>query len=68
MEILRICGGKPLHGTIEISGAKNAVLPILAATVICGGKYVIHNCPDITDVTLAEEILQSLGGQTARVG
>jgi len=68
MEILRICGGKPLHGTIEISGAKNAVLPILAATVICGGKYVIHNCPDITDVTLAEDILQSLGGQTARVG
>ena len=68
MEILRICGGKPLHGTIEISGAKNAVLPILAATVICGGKYVIHNCPDITDVTLTEEILQSLGGQTARVG
>ena len=68
MEALRICGGKPLYGTIEISGAKNAVLPILAATVICGGKYVIHNCPDITDVALAEEILQSLGGQTARVG
>lgn len=68
MEILRICGGKPLHGTIEISGAKNAVLPILAATVICGGKYVIHNCPDISDVTLAEEILKSLGGHTTRVG
>ena len=68
MEALRIFGGKPLHGTVEISGAKNAVLPILAATVLCGGKYVIHNCPEITDVTLAEEILRSLGGQTARVG
>lgn len=68
MEALRIRGGTPLHGTIEISGAKNAVLPILAATVICGGKYVIHNCPEITDVTFAEEILRCLGGYTARVG
>lgn len=67
MEALQIRGGMPLYGTIEISGAKNAVLPILAATVLCGGKYVIHNCPDITDVILAEEILQSLGGQTTRV-
>ena len=68
MEALQIIGGKPLYGTIGISGAKNAVLPVLAATVLCGGKYVIHNCPEITDVALAEEILRSLGGQTARVG
>lgn len=68
MQALLVRGGSPLHGTIEISGAKNAALPILAATVLCGGKYVIHNCPEITDVALAEEILQSLGGKTARVG
>ena len=68
MEALRVCGGKPLYGTVEISGAKNAVLPILAATVLCGGKYVIHNCPEISDVALAEEILRSLGGRTDRVG
>ena len=68
MEGLVIRGGKPLCGTVEISGAKNAVLPILAATVIHGGKYVIYNCPDIADVRCAVRILQSLGGQVTRMG
>jgi len=68
MEAFAISGGKPLHGTVEISGAKNAVLPILAATVIHGGKYVIYNCPDISDVENAVQILRSIGGQVTRVG
>lgn len=67
MDSLVITGGRPLHGTVEISGAKNAVLPILAATVIHGGKYVLHNCPNITDVTLAAQILEYLGGQVTRM-
>lgn len=67
MDSLVITGGRPLHGTVEISGAKNAVLPILAATVLHGGKYVIHNCPDITDVALAAQILEHLGGQVTRM-
>ena len=67
MDSLVITGGRPLHGTVEISGAKNAVLPILAATVLHGGKYVIHNCPDISDVSLASQILEHLGGQVTRM-
>ena len=68
MEAMLVRGGNALHGTIEISGAKNAVLPVLAATVLHGGKYVLHNCPDITDVRDAVEILQTLGGQVTRTG
>ncbi|MBP3633223.1 MAG: UDP-N-acetylglucosamine 1-carboxyvinyltransferase [Oscillospiraceae bacterium] len=68
MEALVINGGMPLHGSVPISGAKNAVLPILAATVLHGGKYVLCNCPDIADVRTAVEILQTLGAQVTRVG
>lgn len=68
MDAFVISGGMPLHGSVDISGAKNAVLPILAATVLYGGKYVLHNCPDITDVDLAIEILRCLGAQVSRSG
>ena len=67
MEALIVCGGTPLQGTVEVSGCKNAVLPILAATVLYGGKYVLHNCPDIADVRHCIEILRALGGQVTRV-
>lgn len=68
MEELYVSGGKRLHGEITISGAKNAVLPILAATVIHGGTYVLEHCPDIADVNLACEILTYLGGSVTRQG
>lgn len=68
MEAFVIRGGKALCGTVEISGAKNAVLPILAATVLRGGKYILRNCPDITDVHDAVQILQLLGARVTRVG
>lgn len=68
MEALVIKGGKPLRGTVEISGAKNAVLPILAATMVRGGRYVLRNCPAITDVEQAAEIIRALGGQVERAG
>lgn len=61
MEALRIWGGKPLHGAVQIHGAKNSVLPILAATVAVGGQCTIANCPEILDVQTAIEILQTLG-------
>ncbi len=66
MEALIIGGGKPLHGTISICGAKNAVLPVMAAAVAHSGTYILHNCPDITDVTLAGEIIRHLGGRVRR--
>lgn len=68
MEALVIYGGKPLAGTVEIDGAKNAVLPILAATVRHGAQYTLHNCPDISDVHLAGEIIELLGGTVNRRG
>ena len=54
-------GGNPLCGEINIQGAKNAVLPILAASIITEGVTVIHNCPDIYDVKITLEILRHLG-------
>ena len=68
MEALVIGGGNPLCGTVEINGAKNAALPLLAATVLHGGTYILHNCPDITDVALAAEIIEALGGRVHRAG
>lgn len=61
MSKLIINGGKRLTGEIEVQGAKNSVLPILAATVLCRGVSVIHNCPDLSDVGAAIKILRHLG-------
>ncbi|MCD7948409.1 MAG: UDP-N-acetylglucosamine 1-carboxyvinyltransferase [Oscillospiraceae bacterium] len=54
-------GGKRLEGQVQIYGAKNSVLPILAATILVPGTSVIHNCPDLSDVTASIEILRHLG-------
>lgn len=68
MEVLQIRGGNPLHGSVKIHGAKNSVLPILAATVAVGQKCTIANCPDISDVQTAVAILKTLGCQVERTG
>ena len=54
-------GGKILRGDVLISGAKNAVLPVLSATLINKGKTRIFNCPDISDVRITTNILKDLG-------
>ncbi len=54
-------GGKRLSGKIKVQGAKNSVLPILAATLLIKDKSIIHNCPDLTDVDAALKILMMLG-------
>ena len=61
MEHLKIEGGRKLSGRVKVPGAKNSVLPILAATVISGKKSVIKNCPMISDVEITVEILRDLG-------
>jgi UDP-N-acetylglucosamine 1-carboxyvinyltransferase len=61
MESLLIKGGVPLHGEVHISGAKNAVLPIMAATLLTAEKCVIHRVPDLSDVQFMGKILSSLG-------
>ncbi len=61
-----IGGGNRLGGSTIIQGAKNSVLPILAATVMCCGECVIHNCPKISDVDTTIEILTCLGCKVKR--
>lgn len=61
MSKLLIKGGKRLCGELYVQGAKNAALPILAATVLCRGKNIIHNCPNLSDVDAAIKILKHLG-------
>lgn len=54
-------GDKPLEGEVEIQGAKNSVLPILAASVLCADKCEIYSCPNLKDVRTTVEILKNLG-------
>ena len=61
MSAFFITGGRALSGAVEVHGAKNSVLPILAATILSGGESVIHNCPRLTDVEASVAILRHLG-------
>ncbi|MFC1709635.1 UDP-N-acetylglucosamine 1-carboxyvinyltransferase [Candidatus Omnitrophota bacterium] len=61
MDKLVIEGGKPLRGSVEVSGSKNALLPILAATLLTSEKCVIKNAPLLTDTITMLKILRNLG-------
>ncbi len=61
MEKLVIEGGKPLQGTVRIDGAKNAALPILAASIMAKGIHVIDNVPNLLDIRVMQQILEALG-------
>lgn len=63
MESLLIKGGVPLHGEVRISGSKNAVLPIMAATLLTPEPCVIRRVPRLSDVRFMGEILQWLGAK-----
>lgn len=63
MDTLLIKGGVPLHGDVQISGAKNAVLPIMAATLLTAETCVIHRVPELSDVKFMAQILTSLGAE-----
>lgn len=67
MERIYINGGKPLCGSIEIGGMKNAALPILFATIIVGDKCIIENLPEIRDIEIALEILSSMGASVRKL-
>ena len=56
-----VTGGRKLKGEIQIEGSRNAVLPILAATVLNDGISVVKNCPRLKDVEITVEILKRLG-------
>jgi len=65
MDSLLIKGGVPLHGEVTISGAKNAVLPIMAATLLTSEPCVIHRVPNLSDVKFMGRILESLGARVS---
>ncbi|MDO4643141.1 MAG: UDP-N-acetylglucosamine 1-carboxyvinyltransferase [Cardiobacteriaceae bacterium] len=68
MEQLKIVGGTPLVGEVVISGAKNAVLPILAATLLVPGETVINNVPRLRDVHTFIKVLNAMGAKAAFTG
>ena len=60
MDILKVNGGRRLRGCISIGGAKNAVLPIMAASLMADGDVILKNVPDLTDVESMCRILREL--------
>ncbi len=63
-----VTGGNPLHGSVQIGGAKNAAVAIIPATVLAQGKCVIDNIPNISDVTLLLRILTEMGAAVRMLG
>ena len=61
-------GGRPLSGEVSIQGAKNSVLPILAAALLSGGVCLLENCPWLRDVDASCRILEELGCTVQRRG
>jgi UDP-N-acetylglucosamine 1-carboxyvinyltransferase len=68
MDSFLIKGGVPLHGEVNISGAKNAVLPIMAATLLTSEPCVIHRVPNLSDVRFMGQILTWLGAKVTIEG
>lgn len=68
MSKLLIQGPSRLEGEIRVHGAKNSTLPLMAASLLCDGTSVLHNCPVLSDVRASERILQHLGCRTERSG
>ncbi|MBR5797327.1 MAG: UDP-N-acetylglucosamine 1-carboxyvinyltransferase, partial [Clostridia bacterium] len=66
MKKIKIRGGNALKGQIEISGMKNAALPILFATIVTGDVCVIENLPPVGDIEVTLEILQAMGAKITR--
>lgn len=66
LQYFEIVGGKRLKGTVRVSGAKNAALPIMAASILCDGEVVLHDVPDVADVASLSELLIKLGVEVER--
>ena len=68
MSVILVEGGYPLEGTVSVQGAKNSVLPMLAASVLCRGTCRMERCPHLTDVEAAADIIRHLGGRVCWQG
>ena len=67
MEKIVITGNKPLHGTIEVSGMKNAAVAIVFGTILAEDKCTLGNIPMISDIADAFEILTAVGARIRRI-
>lgn len=63
-----VTGGKPLEGTVTVSGAKNAVLPIIAASLLTREPVQLDDAPELVDVNLMGEVIKALGAKVERDG
>ena len=68
MDKFVINGGKNLHGTVEVSGAKNASLALMPATLLAPGAYELHNTPILRDVATMSQLLETMGLRISRRG
>ncbi len=68
MEKIVIHGGRPLQGTVRVSGAKNAALPLLFATLLAPGTHRLTNVPELRDIDTVDQLLSILGGEVKRDG
>ena len=68
MSKLLIHGPNKLEGEIVIHGAKNSTLPLMAASLLCSGQCILHNCPNLSDVDTSLNILRHLGCRVERSG
>ena len=67
MDIFQISGEKPLHGTVRVSGSKNAALPLFAASLLSEQETILENVPDLSDINFMAEILSELGAEISRI-
>ena len=65
-ELIVVNGGAPLSGTVQICGAKNSVLKLMAASVMASGETRLDNVPQISDVAVMEEVLTTIGAKVHR--
>lgn len=63
MTVFRIKGGKPLEGSVRISGSKNALLPVMAASILIDSALVLENVPDLKDMRTMCELLKFMGAE-----
>ena len=63
----RITGKTPLNGVIKVSGAKNAALPIIIATLVAKGEYILKNVPNLRDIRVTMKLLEDLGMITEKL-
>ncbi len=68
MEKFVIHGGKPLRGEVTVSGAKNAAVAIVAATILCDEQCILENVPEISDIAICVKILKEMGAAVSFTG